>query len=81
VAFDATGALLGVQPFCRNNPCGPVFFDINKAIAKVGATHVWPVPAPQQVLLQRSTSAVHRVWSAMWRRWRGHLPRPGQILR
>jgi small conductance mechanosensitive channel len=51
--FNAAGTLLGVRPYCHNNHYWQVFFDANKAIGEVGATNVWPVPAPHQVLLQR----------------------------
>lgn len=51
--FNAAGTLLSARPYCHNNNYWQVFFDANKAIAEVGATNVWPVPAPHQVLLQR----------------------------
>ena len=51
--FNAAGTMLGVRPYCHNNNYWQVFFDANKAIAEVGATNVWPVPAPHQVMWQR----------------------------
>lgn len=51
--FNAAGTLLGVRPYCHNNHYWQVFFDTNKAIQEVGASNVWPVPAPHQVLLQK----------------------------
>ena len=51
--FNAAGTLLGVRPYCNNKDYWQVFFDANKCIAEVGATNVWPVPAPHQVLLQK----------------------------
>ena len=51
--FNAAGTLLGVRPYCHNNHYWQVFFDTNKAIQEVGASNVWPVPAPHQVMLQK----------------------------
>jgi small conductance mechanosensitive channel len=51
--FNPAGTLLGVRPYCSNNNYWQVFFDTNKAILEVGASNVWPVPAPHQVLLQK----------------------------
>ena len=51
--FNAAGTLLGVRPYCHNNDYWQVFFDTNKAIQEVGATNVWPVPAPHQVMHQK----------------------------
>jgi small conductance mechanosensitive channel len=53
IEFNAAGTLLGVRPYCHNNHYWQVFFDTNKAIQEVGASNVWPVPAPHQVLLQK----------------------------
>lgn len=53
IEFNAAGTLLGVRPYCHNNNYWQVFFDTNKAIQEVGASNVWPVPAPHQVLLQK----------------------------
>lgn len=52
--FNAAGTLIGVRPFCANANYWQVFFDTNKAIAEVGATAAWPVPAPHQVMHTRS---------------------------
>ena len=51
--FNAAGTLLGVRPYCHNNNYWQVFFDANKAIQEVGASNVWPVPAPHQVMHQK----------------------------
>lgn len=51
--FNAAGTLLGVRPYCHNNNYWQVFFDTNKAIQELGASNLWPVPAPHQVMLQR----------------------------
>jgi small conductance mechanosensitive channel len=55
IEFNPAGVLLGVRPYCHNNNYWQVFFDTNKAIQEVGASNVWPVPAPHQVLLQKPT--------------------------
>lgn len=50
IEFNAAGTLIGVRPFCHNDHYWQVFFDTNKAIAEVGASAGWPVPAPHQVM-------------------------------
>lgn len=50
--FNLAGTKLAVRPYCHNNDYWQVYFDTNKAIAEVGATNGWPVPAPHQVFLQ-----------------------------
>jgi small conductance mechanosensitive channel len=50
--FNAAGTKLVVRPYCHNNHYWQVYFDTNKAIAEVGATNAWPIPAPHQVLRQ-----------------------------
>ena len=54
IEFNAAGCLIGVRPFCNNSDYWQVYFDTNKAIAEVGATAGWPVPAPHQVMHTRA---------------------------
>ncbi len=51
--FNAAGTKLAVRPHCHNDHYWQVFFDTNKAILAVGGEAKWPVPAPQQVVLNR----------------------------
>ena len=48
--FNAAGTKLVVRPYCHNEHYWQVYFDTNKALADVGATNGWPIPAPHQVL-------------------------------
>lgn len=50
--FNPAGTKLVVRPYCHTNDYWQVYFDTNKAIAEVGATNGWPIPAPHQVLRQ-----------------------------
>lgn len=50
--FNAAGTKLVVRPYCHNRDYWQVYFDTNKAIAEVGASNAWPIPAPHQVLRQ-----------------------------
>jgi small conductance mechanosensitive channel len=50
--FNAAGTKLVVRPYCHNNDYWQVYFDTNKAVAEVGASNAWPIPAPHQVLRQ-----------------------------
>ena len=50
--FNPAGTKLVVRPYCHTNDYWQVYFDTNKAIAEVGATNAWPIPAPHQVLRQ-----------------------------
>jgi small conductance mechanosensitive channel len=50
--FNPAGTKLVVRPYCHTDHYWQVYFDTNKAIAEVGATNGWPIPAPHQVLRQ-----------------------------
>ncbi len=52
--FNLAGTKLAVRPHCHNDHYWQVYFDTNKAIAEVGATNAWPVPAPHQVWQQKA---------------------------
>ena len=53
--FNAAGTKLAVRPYCHNQDYWQVYFDANKAILEVGARAGWPIPAPQQVVIQGNT--------------------------
>lgn len=52
--FNAAGTVLAVRPYTANKDYWQVYFDTNKAIQEVGAEAGYPVPAPHQVLVQKS---------------------------
>lgn len=49
--FNPSGPVLAVRPYCHNRDYWQVYFDTNKAIAEVGGTAHWPVPATRQILM------------------------------
>ncbi|VVE38724.1 mechanosensitive ion channel family protein [Pandoraea fibrosis] len=49
--FTSAGPLLAVRPYCHNKDYWQVYFDTNQAIAEVGGTAHWPVPAPRQIFM------------------------------
>lgn len=49
--FNPAGPVLAVRPYCHNRDYWQVYFDTNRAIAEVGGTAQWPVPAPRQILM------------------------------
>lgn len=49
--FTPAGPVLAVRPYCHNKDYWQVYFDTNKAIAEVGGTAHWPVPATRQILM------------------------------
>lgn len=49
--FTPAGPVLAVRPYCHNRDYWQVYFDTNRAIAEVGGTAHWPVPAPRQILM------------------------------
>lgn len=50
--FNALGTKLVVRPYCANAHYWQVYFDTNRAILKAAGEAGWPVPAPQQLVLQ-----------------------------
>ncbi|AHB04809.1 MULTISPECIES: mechanosensitive ion channel family protein [Pandoraea] len=49
--FNPSGPVLAVRPYCHNRDYWQVYFDTNRAIAEVGGTAHWPVPAPRQIFM------------------------------
>lgn len=49
--FTPAGPVLAVRPYCHNRDYWQVYFDTNRAIAEVGGTAHWPVPAPRQIFM------------------------------
>jgi len=49
--FNPAGPVLAVRPYCHNRDYWQVYFDTNQAIAEVGGTAHWPVPAPRQIFM------------------------------
>ncbi|VVE88384.1 mechanosensitive ion channel family protein [Pandoraea bronchicola] len=49
--FTPAGPVLAVRPYCHNRDYWQVYFDTNQAIAEVGGTARWPVPAPRQIFM------------------------------
>ncbi|VVE24806.1 mechanosensitive ion channel protein MscS [Pandoraea morbifera] len=49
--FNPSGPVLAVRPYCHNRDYWQVYFDTNQAIAEVGGTAHWPVPAPRQIFM------------------------------
>jgi small conductance mechanosensitive channel len=52
--FNAAGTKLAVRPHTHNDHYWQVFFDTNKAILAAGGEAKWPIPAPQQVMINRN---------------------------
>jgi small conductance mechanosensitive channel len=55
--FNPAGTKLVVRPYCAPASYWQVFFDTNKALLEVGNQNAWPVPAPQQIILQAAPRA------------------------
>ncbi|WP_322880695.1 mechanosensitive ion channel family protein [Pandoraea sputorum] len=49
--FNPSGPVLAVRPYCHNCDYWQVYFDTNQAIAEVGGSAHWPVPATRQILM------------------------------
>ncbi|AJC18181.1 mechanosensitive ion channel family protein [Pandoraea sputorum] len=49
--FNPSGPVLAVRPYCHNRDYWQVYFDTNQAIAEVGGSAHWPVPATRQILM------------------------------
>jgi small conductance mechanosensitive channel len=49
--FNPAGPVLAVRPYCHNRDYWQVYFDTNQAIAEVGGTAQWPIPAPRQIFM------------------------------
>ena len=56
LTFTAAGPMLSVRPYTNNNFYWQVYFDTNQMIASTFAAAGYPVPAPQQVIIQPASA-------------------------